>query len=171
MKLESVLGVTYSDAAPVAYLKYQVKEAGSSSRVFAQRLTSDAAISDPVANTRSFNEPMALWINGGTVFDVQVGDVHTVSACIQSSAGNSASGAFMLTGTYITPPPAAARAENAAKKESSEKESSSESDPTLKIREADSAEQVVLRRAGQSAAKPRGDFGVLRDQLPRHVVA
>jgi len=38
VKLESVVGVTYNDTSPIAYVRYLVKEGGASSRILAQRL-------------------------------------------------------------------------------------------------------------------------------------
>jgi len=131
VKLEAIVGATYNDATPIAYLRYLVKEGSSSSRILAERVISDTAMTDPIANTRTFNEATALWIGGGTVFDVQPGDAHTPRACVQSSTGSFATGAFTLTGTYIIAP--AAGVGSAAKNPSTVVESVSESDPTLVI--------------------------------------
>jgi hypothetical protein len=101
VKLDSIVGSTYSDASAVPYLRYFRREGPSVSRILTLRLVSTAIGSDPVTNSRSFNEPTPMWLHGGTVFDVQDGEAHSFAACIQSSAGASASGTMALIGTVI----------------------------------------------------------------------
>jgi hypothetical protein len=97
-RLDAVSVTTYNDAGAIAYLRYFVKEASSTSRILSQRILTNAVGSDPVANSRSGVLAWGMHIAGGNVFDVQDGEVHSLTGCIQSSAGASATGTFMLDG-------------------------------------------------------------------------
>jgi len=103
VKLESITVSTYSDPNCIAYARWLVKEGSSTSRIMSQQIPLSATYSDPVANTRSGTFQFPMWIRGGNVSDVNVGEVHTFSVYIQSSAGNTVSGAWVLTGYYATP--------------------------------------------------------------------
>src|SRR5262249_32009806 len=81
---------TYTHTSTVAYLRYFVKEASSTSRIVAQRIVTTSVGNDPVANTRSAVFNLDTHIHGGNVFDVQLGQIHSMNACIQSSTGQSA---------------------------------------------------------------------------------
>ena len=103
VKLESVTVSTFGDPSAIAYVRFLVKESSASSRIMAMQIPLSAPISDPVANTRTGTLLLPMWINGGNVFDVAVGDVHTFSVNVQSSAGVFASSSWVLTGQFATP--------------------------------------------------------------------
>jgi hypothetical protein len=132
IRLESIAGATYSDPAAIAFIRYFVKESAGSSRILIKRLASDVAISDPVANTRSFYGDFVLWVRGGPFADVPIGDTHAVIACIQPASGQTAPGAFVLTGTYVTPPTAGAAPDPIAEATATD-EATARKDPTLHI--------------------------------------
>jgi hypothetical protein len=103
VKLEAVTVTTYADPSAIAYVRFDVKESFSSSKVMTMQIPLSAPINDPVANTRSGTLQLPMWINGGTVFDVAVGDVHTFSVNVQSSASATASSSWVLTGQFAAP--------------------------------------------------------------------
>jgi hypothetical protein len=97
-RVDTITVTTFNDAGAVAYIRFFAKEASSTSRILVQRILTQAVGSDPVANSRSGIQAWGAHIAGGNVFDVQVGEFHSLNACIQSSAGQSATGAFGLDG-------------------------------------------------------------------------
>jgi hypothetical protein len=97
-RLDTVSVTTYNDASAIAYLRYFVKEASSTSRILTMRVLTNAVGNDPVTNSRSGILSWGMHIAGGNVFDVQLGEVHSLNGCIQSSTGASATGTFMLDG-------------------------------------------------------------------------
>ena len=103
VKLESVTVTTYSDPSAVAYVRFNVKEGSSTSRIMSVQIPLSAPFNDPVTNTRTGTLQLPMWIGGGNVFDVAVGDVHTFSVNVQSSAGVIATSSWVLTGQFATP--------------------------------------------------------------------
>lgn len=97
-RVDHVTVTTYSDASAVVFLRYFAKEAPSTSRILAVRVVTTAVGDDPVSNTRSGVLEWGANVAGGNVFDVQLGELHSLSACIQSSAGASATGTMTLDG-------------------------------------------------------------------------
>lgn len=103
VKLESISVTTYYDPSPTVYLKYLVKTGSASSRIMVQHIPLGQTTSDPVANTRSGTLLFPLWVSGGNVFDVAVGEVHSLEVRVQSSASATAQSSWVLTGSYGTP--------------------------------------------------------------------
>jgi hypothetical protein len=97
-RVDTVTITTYNDAGAVAYLRYFVKEGNSSSRILALRVVTTAVGNDPVTNSRSAVLQWGAQVAGGNVFDTQLGELHSINGCIQSSSGNSATGTFTLDG-------------------------------------------------------------------------
>jgi len=97
-RVDHVTVTTYNDASAVVYLRYFVKEGDSTSRILALRVLTNAIGSDPVVNSRSGTLDWGANVAGGNVFDVQLGELHSLNACIQSSTGNSATGTMTLDG-------------------------------------------------------------------------
>jgi hypothetical protein len=103
VKLESVTVTTYSDPSAIAYVKFLVKENTFTSRIMTMQIPLSAAINDPLTNTRNGTLQLPMWINGGGLNDVAVGDVHSVTVNVQSSAGVIATSSWVLTGQFATP--------------------------------------------------------------------
>jgi hypothetical protein len=97
-RIDSVSVTTYNDAGAVAYARYFAKEAPSSSRILAMRVLTNAVGNDPVTNSRSGVLTWGAHVAGGNVFDVQLGELHSLNACVQSSSGQSATGTMSLDG-------------------------------------------------------------------------
>ena len=127
VKLESVAGATYYDPGSIAYLRYLVRTGTASSKILTYRFPLQSAIQDPVTDARTFHAPLVMWVSGGVLANVGIGDIYGLSVCIQSSTGELAEGAFVLTGTYVTIP----TARPAEEKEPSAPESNSGQDPTI----------------------------------------
>jgi hypothetical protein len=102
VRLQSIAVTTYSDPAATAYLKYLAKEGGSTSRIMVQRIPLVTTGNDPVADTRSGVLQLPMWVGGGGVSDVAVGEVHSLTVRVQSSAGETATSAWVLTGTDLS---------------------------------------------------------------------
>ena len=103
VKLESIAVTTYGDPGATAYLRFLVKESTATSRIMVQRIPLVTTGNDPVVNTRSAVLQLPMWVSGGNVADVAVGEVHSLTVRVQSSAAEIASSAWVLTGTYLTP--------------------------------------------------------------------
>ena len=103
VKLESISVTTYADPNPIVYLRYLVKTGTSSSRIMVQHIALGQTSSDPVSNTRSGTLLFPMWVSGGNVFDVALGEVHSLEVRVQSSASATAQSAWVLTGSYGTP--------------------------------------------------------------------
>ena len=130
VKLESVAGATYYDPGSIAYLRYSVRTGTASSKILTYRFPLQSAIQEPVVDTRTFHAPLVMWVSGGVIINVGNGDIFGLSVCVQSSTGELAQGAFVLTGTYVTIP----TARPAEEKEPSAPESNSGQNPTLQRR-------------------------------------
>ncbi|HEY5913541.1 MAG TPA: hypothetical protein VJA21_23385 [Verrucomicrobiae bacterium] len=103
VKLESISVTTYADPSPIVYLKYLVKISSNSSRIMIQHIPLGQTTSYPLANTRSGTLLFPLWVSGGDVFDVAVGEAHSLEVRVQSSASATAQSSWVLTGSYGTP--------------------------------------------------------------------
>ncbi len=103
VKLESISVTTYNDPNPIVYLRYLVKTSSNSSRIMIQHVSLGQTDSDPLPNTRSGTVPFPMWVSGGNVFDVAVGEVHSLEVRVQSSASATAQSSWVLTGSYGTP--------------------------------------------------------------------
>jgi hypothetical protein len=97
-RIDTVTVVTYGDPAALAYVRFFVREGPGVSRIMTQRILTNANGNDPVADTRNGVLEWGANVSGGGVADLQDGEAHSVAACIQSSAAESASGAMMLDG-------------------------------------------------------------------------
>ncbi len=103
VKLESISVTTYNDPSPIVYLRYLVKTSSNSSRVMVQHIALGQIDSDPLPNTRSGTLLFPMWVSGGNVFDVALGEVHSLEVRVQSSANATAQSSWVLTGSYGTP--------------------------------------------------------------------
>ncbi len=103
VKLESISVTTYADPSPIVYLRYLVKTGTGSSRIMIQHIPLGQTGTDPLPNTRSGTLLFPLWVSGGNVFDVALGEVHSLEVRIQSSASATAQSSWVLTGSYGTP--------------------------------------------------------------------
>ena len=94
-RIDHVTVTTYSDTSAVVYLKYLIREGSGVSLGASLRVPTDTG-SDP--NSRGGTMTWGANVAGGGVSDVQDGEIHSLSACIQSSSGQSASGPMILDG-------------------------------------------------------------------------
>jgi hypothetical protein len=103
VKLESISVTTYGDPSATAYLRFLVRTGASSSRIMVTRIPLVTTGTDPVPDTRSAVLQLPMWVGGGGVNDVANGEVHSLSCRVQSSASDTASSSWVLTGTYVNP--------------------------------------------------------------------
>ena len=104
IKLESVAGTTYGDPSATAYIKYTAKESSNSGRIMVQRIPLVTTGNDPLADAGSSILQIPMRVRGAIFADLDIGDVYSLSVCVQSSASDTAQGYFVVTGSYDVVP-------------------------------------------------------------------
>ena len=100
IKLESVVASTYADAGATAYVKFSVKTSAGGGKIVAQRVPVVATGDDPVNDTRSGLLQLPIRLTGGPFANVAIGEVYSLSVCVDSSSTETGRGVFLVTGHY-----------------------------------------------------------------------
>lgn len=100
VKLEAVAATLYSDPGASAYLRYSAKTGSSLSRILVQPIPAASVPGGPVNPSLGGVLAVPLYINGGSVFDVALGELHSLTACVRS-ASISVAGGVVITGVIL----------------------------------------------------------------------
>lgn len=100
VKVEAVAASLYGDPGASAYLRYNAKTGSNLSRILVQPIPAASVPGGPVNPSLGGVLAVPLYINGGSVFDVALGELHSLTACVRS-ASIQVTGGVVVTGVVL----------------------------------------------------------------------